>query len=48
MPASPPRFCLATSGVIGVQPISTACFTIGNWTVPASLILRVAHAAASA
>ena len=38
MPASPPRFCLATSGVIGVQPISAACFTIGNWTVPASLI----------
>jgi len=24
MPASPPRFCLATSGVIGVQPIPTA------------------------
>ena len=30
----------ASSGVIGVQPTSAACFTIGNWTVPASLILR--------
>ena len=38
---------LGDFGPIGVQPISAACFTIGNWTVPASLILQVAHAAAS-
>lgn len=37
IPASPPRFCLATSGLIGVQPMATAWSTMGNWTVPASL-----------
>jgi hypothetical protein len=40
LPASPPRFCMATSGGIGVQPMPAACATIGNWTVPASLIFN--------
>src|SRR5215469_12696742 len=41
MPASPPRFCLATSGGIAIQPIAAACATIGNCTDPASLIFSL-------
>ncbi len=39
IPASPPRFCLAISGPIGVQPIAAACFTIPNWTAPGRVAL---------
>ena len=39
-PATPPRSAWASLSVTAVQPISTAWLTIGNWTVPASLIFN--------
>ena len=38
-PASPPRMARASDGDSGVQPISAAWRTIGNWTVLASVML---------
>ena len=40
-PASPPRLWRASCGGSGVQPISAAWRIMGNWTVVASVMLKV-------